>query len=55
VCFVTENRSNALRENPYSLNPVNEENSLRGANTVVDSNPAHVKAREEVQNVSYIL
>jgi hypothetical protein len=27
-----------------------EENSLRGANTVVDSNPARVKAREEVQN-----
>jgi hypothetical protein len=27
-----------------------EENSLRGANTVVDLNPACVKAQEEVQN-----
>jgi hypothetical protein len=30
-------------------------NSLRGANNVEDSNPARVKAREEVQNLYYIV
>jgi hypothetical protein len=41
-----------LRGGPYLIN---EENRLRGANNVVDSNPARVKTREEVQNVFYIL
>jgi hypothetical protein len=41
-----------LRGGPYLIN---EENSLRGANNDVDSNPARVKSREEVQNLFYIL
>jgi hypothetical protein len=41
-----------LRGGPYFKI---EENSLRGANNVVDSNPARVKAREEVQDLFYIL
>jgi hypothetical protein len=30
-------------------------NSLRGANNVLDSNPAHVKAREEVHSRSILI
>jgi hypothetical protein len=44
-CFVWD-APTLLRGGPYLKI---EENSFRGANTVVDSNPARVKAREEVQ------
>jgi hypothetical protein len=40
----------ALRGRPYLNIALN---LLRCANNVVDSNPAHVEAREEVQNVFF--
>jgi hypothetical protein len=41
-----------LRGGPYLII---EENSLRGANTGAEFDPATVKSREEVQNLVYIL
>jgi hypothetical protein len=50
-CFVWGTPT-LLRGRPYLKN---EENTLRGANTVVDSNPARVKARDEVHTRSILI